>query len=699
MAKLFPILKWFWAGVVLVIGVAVLQGLVLGDRTPVELLALWRPWLLPGGVLLTGLGVLTWFSYRAHQKARCHDQFLWVKATKDLRPEDLGYQPREIGQQATVQQRPHYPAYKARTARDHRLGGQGRGAVLTEDELLAGLRQGRGVLLIGPPVAGKTRTVYELLRRLEGWEVARPRPDQPAPADVECFRGKQVALLLDDLHKYAEGRDKPDLEQLAASLAACASRSAVAATCRDGSPLEQARQASNLQRIFEDIPHKLALQAPSPEDKRALADELKLALSDADVGKAPTYGFLTMNRSLEAMHRRYQQLGDEARDALSAIKALDLAGVRPFTLRRIEAVAEKVCEHKGLQVRQATRELAEQSFLRRPPRNETVDPEPAYLDEVVAGFEEGMVGPTLERVGEVLRGLGDAEGLAALGVTYGAVREEYEEALAAFEAALQVRPEYPEALAAKGGALGWLGRYEETLAACEAALKQRPDFPEALSNKGVALGRLGRGEEALAAYEAALELRPEYPEALHNKGVALERLGRIEEALAAYEAALKLRPEYAEALHNKGVALERLGRIEEALAAYEAALKLRPEYPEALFGKGAALGQLGRIEEELAAYEAALKLRAEDPEALLGKGRALGRLGRIEEALAACEAALELRPEYPEALFGKGVALGQLGRNEEAIAALEAALALRPEDENVKAFLDGLRGQGAAGAG
>jgi tetratricopeptide (TPR) repeat protein len=107
--------------------------------------------------------------------------------------------------------------------------------------------------------------------------------------------------------------------------------------------------------------------------------------------------------------------------------------------------------------------------------------------------------------------------------------------------------------------------WEAAIAAYDAALKIKPDDHEALNNKGIALDELGRYEDAIAAYDAALKIKPDDHEALNNKGVVLGNLGRCEDEIAAYDAILKIKPDDHEALYNKGLALRKLGRYEDAI--------------------------------------------------------------------------------------------------------------------------------------
>ncbi|GIU71488.1 MAG: hypothetical protein KatS3mg003_0967 [Candidatus Nitrosocaldaceae archaeon] len=124
---------------------------------------------------------------------------------------------------------------------------------------------------------------------------------------------------------------------------------------------------------------------------------------------------------------------------------------------------------------------------------------------------------------------------------------------------------------AKGYALTKLQRYEEAIEAYNKALEINPNYAEAWNNKGYALAKLQRYEEAIEAYNKALEINPNYAEAWNNKGYALDELQRYEEAIEAYNKALEINPNYAEAWNNKGIALDELQRYEEAIEAYNKA--------------------------------------------------------------------------------------------------------------------------------
>jgi tetratricopeptide (TPR) repeat protein len=124
--------------------------------------------------------------------------------------------------------------------------------------------------------------------------------------------------------------------------------------------------------------------------------------------------------------------------------------------------------------------------------------------------------------------------------------EDWTAAVTLFDDALTQTDESPESLDLsithfyKGNSLSFNEDFEAAIAAYDAALKIKPDGHGVLYNKGITLAELGRYEEAITTYDAALKIKLDDHEVLNNKGTALGNLGRYEAAIAACDASLKL---------------------------------------------------------------------------------------------------------------------------------------------------------------
>jgi tetratricopeptide (TPR) repeat protein len=89
------------------------------------------------------------------------------------------------------------------------------------------------------------------------------------------------------------------------------------------------------------------------------------------------------------------------------------------------------------------------------------------------------------------------------------------------------------------------GRYEEAIAAYQRAIELDPEDAAPHNGLGIVYRAQGRHEEAIAAYQRAIALDPEDADYHNNLGIAYQHAGRYEEAIAAYQRAIELDPEYA----------------------------------------------------------------------------------------------------------------------------------------------------------
>ena len=221
---------------------------------------------------------------------------------------------------------------------------------------------------------------------------------------------------------------------------------------------------------------------------------------------------------------------------------------------------------------------------------------------------------------------------------------------------------------------------EEALKAYDKAIELNPKDAYAWLGKGIALLELGRYEEALEAYDMMVELNPKDAAAWVGRGTALLGLGRREEALKACDKVVELNPEDAAVWAGRGAVLLGLGRYEEALKAYDKAVELNPEVATAWRGKGTILGRLEKYEEALKAYDKAIELNPKDADVWVGKDVALLKLGRYKEALKALDKVIELNPKDASVWVVKGIILLEMDKYRKALEALDKAIELNPKD-------------------
>lgn len=122
--------------------------------------------------------------------------------------------------------------------------------------------------------------------------------------------------------------------------------------------------------------------------------------------------------------------------------------------------------------------------------------------------------------------------------------EQYTEALASFDKALQLEPNSVKAMDCKAFCLNNLERYQESLEMIEKAIQLEPDYYAIWGTKGEVLEYgFERYEEAISCYEKAIELdSPQQGKARGwlLKSSPLYELGRYQESITAVNKALEL---------------------------------------------------------------------------------------------------------------------------------------------------------------
>ena len=185
-----------------------------------------------------------------------------------------------------------------------------------------------------------------------------------------------------------------------------------------------------------------------------------------------------------------------------------------------------------------------------------------------------------------------------------------------------------------GAALQHLKRYEEALKAFDKAIQFQPDRAELWRSLGNVLLQLNRGNEALLSYQRTLQLDPRDFEAASKGGVQLHLQGRWEEALACFNICESLRPNYAPILGLRAIAHRCLRNYEGYLSDSLRAHKLDPTNAEICNNIGEALLSLGREGEAIAWFDKALALSPNNPTMLTNKALAISQFRRLDEAMA-----------------------------------------------------------------
>ena len=208
----------------------------------------------------------------------------------------------------------------------------------------------------------------------------------------------------------------------------------------------------------------------------------------------------------------------------------------------------------------------------------------------------------LEWISRAIRQDPKPEYLASLGTTLQR-QGQREDALKAFDKAVQLRPDVAELWKNLGNVLVDLERPNDALLSFQHALTLAPGLWRASNQCAVLLYNAGRFEEAITHLDRCLEQQPHHVPSLQLRALSLKGLKRYDEALAQNHQAYAIDPNDADTSNNIGDILHMLDRHDEALPWFDRAIALRPGYILAINNKAFLLGQMHRFDEAFAIYE------------------------------------------------------------------------------------------------
>lgn len=268
--------------------------------------------------------------------------------------------------------------------------------------------------------------------------------------------------------------------------------------------------------------------------------------------------------------------------------------------------------------------------------------------------------------------------------------ERYEEAEAAFNAALEIKAEHVSAL----NGLAWLywdiDRSEEALELFKMSAGIRPT---ASSYGGIANleRRLNESyEAALEAIDIALVLAPDYQFGLREKGWILLEMGRSEASRLAFQQAVDRDPEDTNALFGLQLYAEGVDDFEGALVYANLVVDYAPEWSVAYIRRALVLRRLDRFRQAIKDADRAIELDPSESRGYTERAYALWNLGQTGDALESYEAGIAAGVASNELHYWYADALSDLGRNEEALQQVDLAMALpgaSADDAALKAFI------------
>lgn len=261
--------------------------------------------------------------------------------------------------------------------------------------------------------------------------------------------------------------------------------------------------------------------------------------------------------------------------------------------------------------------------------------------------------------------------------------QRFDEALLAFNTALEIEPKCYLALVSKGQLLSYQKKEEEAIRCyadaieySDSALSENPDDFGAWFAKADALSHLERYENAAECYNKAIALSPNFSHLWSSKGFALNELKEYYAALKCYDKATELNPKDVTTWNNKAFVYGLLEKFDDELECHDKVLQMEPENVQTWWNKAFVLAGIERFNEALECYNKAIGLEPNNSELWNGKGLTLLAIEKYTNAITCFDEAIRLNPNYTDAIYNKGSTSIRIGLLDEGFVNLQKSIEL-----------------------
>lgn len=243
----------------------------------------------------------------------------------------------------------------------------------------------------------------------------------------------------------------------------------------------------------------------------------------------------------------------------------------------------------------------------------------------------------------------------------------YDEAIASYKIAVQIKPDYAAALNNLGNAQIEHSEFDGAIVSFQRALKIEPTFSEALNNLGLVWRKKGNTVAAITHFRQAIKIRPNFANAYRNCGDALRADDDLDAAVGCYQSAIALDPRAPETHNNLGIVLHQKGNLGAAIASFKQAIHYRPDYVDAYSNIANSQADSGDLDSAIESYRQAIAHAPKRVRFYTDMGSILQLKGDLEGALASFEDALAIDPQNYQAFKNIGNLYFQNGDYEAAV--------------------------------
>lgn len=238
-------------------------------------------------------------------------------------------------------------------------------------------------------------------------------------------------------------------------------------------------------------------------------------------------------------------------------------------------------------------------------------------------------------------------------------QDRIEDAIAQYEAAIQIDIDNKEARIGLANALHEKNDPEASIAYFEDAVRRAPEAPGPLSHLGKALIDAKKYKEAVGVLLKSLQMQINFAPAHTNLGIAFQEMNMLNDALECHKTSLMLDPTDIYAQNKIADTYIKQKEYDKANEHYARVIELAPKDPNSYTKLASSyFTNQERYEDAMELFDRALKIDPKHPLTLNNIGATMYDHGETKTSLQYFKDALALKPDYRTAQHN--LALGQL---------------------------------------
>jgi len=266
--------------------------------------------------------------------------------------------------------------------------------------------------------------------------------------------------------------------------------------------------------------------------------------------------------------------------------------------------------------------------------------------------------------------------------------EKYQEAIQAFNRAIQLDSNFIDGYLYKGHAQFSLGRYQDALQTYRHVLKLDPNCRSVYVNMGTASYKLKLYQDAIQAYDKSIQEDSKNAYPYFARGLVKAKLDDFKGAIRDFDRSIELRSQSYRVFYERGVCKALLNNFKGAAEDFKRASGLQPDYFDAFEKLGNCYYHLKSYREAVQAYDRAISLRPNQSELFTYRGLCRRGLKDLQSALSDFDQAVGLNPNSAVDYYYRGDVKLRLHMKSEGCADLYKAVELgyQPAEKMIRKY-------------